>query len=170
MLRTIFPAPRFGRRSSITRSTRLLVAVAVIGATACGGDSGTTPSRPLAGVYSLEKVARIAVPVEVYEGPFYHATDQRSYDDFIVIMIGGFLELTAEGGYRTTLNYTAMKDGVEEIGSLRAWGVYTVAGDEIFLQRDNGVDFGAGRVERGTVVLSMDVIGKGVPKPYTFAR
>jgi hypothetical protein len=170
MLRTIFPAPRLRRRSRITRSTRLLVAAAVIGATACGGDSGTTPSKPLAGVYSLEKVARLAVPVEVYEGPFYHAADQRSYDDFIVIVIGGFLELTAEGGYRTTLNYRAIKDGEEEIGSLRAWGVYTVADDEIFFQRDNGTDFGAGKVESGAVVLSLDVVGKGVPKPYTFVR
>jgi hypothetical protein len=63
-----------------------------------------------------------------------------------------------------------VKDGVEEIGSLRAWGIYTVVDDEIFLRRDNGVDFGTGRLERGTVVLSMDVIGKGVAEPYTFVR
>ena len=170
MTRTIFAAPYVGRLSHITRIGRLLAAVAVIGATGCGGDSTNAPSTPLAGVYSLEKVARVAVPVQVYEGPFYHADDQRSYDEFIVIMTSGFLELTTEGSYRTTLNYRAVKDGVEEIGSLRAWGVYTVANDELFLQRDNGVDFGAGTVKSGTVTLSFDVVGKGAPKPYTFVR
>jgi hypothetical protein len=170
MTHTTFAAPRSGRLSHRAWAVRLLAAAVIISATACGGDSSTAPRQPIAGVYSLEQVARIAVPVEIYEGPFYHADDQRMYDDFVVIMTGGFLELTAEGSYRTTLNYTAVKDGVEEIGSLRAWGIYTVVDDEIFLRRDNGVDFGTGRLERGTVVLSMDVIGKGVAEPYTFVR
>ena len=170
MTRTRPAAPRVGRLSYRSRVVTLVAAATVIGATACGGDSSTTPSKPLAGVYSLERVARAAVPVQVYEGPFYHAEDQRSYDEFVVIMTGGFLELSAEGSYRTTLNYRVYKDGVEEIGSLRAWGVYTVANDEIFFQRDNGVDFGTGKVDDGAVILSMDVVGKNAPKPYTFVR
>ena len=148
----------------------MIAAAALIGTTACGGDSGTSPSKQLAGVYSLEKVARVSVPVQVYEGPFYQVEDQRSYDDFVVVMTSGLLQLTEEGSYQTTLNYTAYKDGEEEIGSLRAWGVYTVAGDELFLKRDNGVDFGTGKLEGGGVVLSLDVIGKGTIKPYAFER
>jgi len=170
MIHTTPAVPRVGRPATITRTLRLLATASLIGTTACGGDSSTTPSKPLAGVYSLERVARAAVPVQVYAGPFYHAEDQRSYDEFVVVMTGGFLELTAEGSYRTTLNYRAYKDGVEEIGSLRAWGVYTVANDEIFFRRDNGADVGTGKVDDGAVILSMDVVGKGTPKPYTFAR
>jgi hypothetical protein len=170
MTRTTLAAPRLGRLLHITRTGRLFAASALIGAAACGGDSGTAPSKAVAGVYSLEKVARVSVPVQVYEGPFYHVEDQRSYEDFVVIMTSGLLQLTQEGSYQTTLNYTAYKDGVEEVGSLRAWGTYTVANDEIFLKRDNGIDFGTGKLEGGAVVLSLDVIGKGVLKPYTFER
>jgi hypothetical protein len=170
MIHTTSAVPRVARLAYITRTLWLVATSFVIATTACGGNSGTTPSKPLAGVYSLERVARAAVPVQVYEGPFYHAEDQRSYDEFVVIMTGGFLELTAEGSYRTTLNYRAYKDGVEEIGSLRAWGVYTAADDEIFFRRDNGADVGTGTVDDGAVILSMDVVGKGGPKPYTFAR
>jgi len=169
MRRPTFAVPRVGRLSRIAH-TAMLLAATVIGASACGGDSSTTPSKAIAGVYSLEKVARLSVPVQVYEGPFYHAEDQRSYDEFVVVMTGGSLELTAEGSYRTTLNYRAYKDGVEEIGSLRAWGVYTVANDEIFLERDNDLDFGTGTLQDDGVTLYMDVVGKGTLKPYTFVR
>ena len=169
MRRPTFAAPHLGRLSRIAH-TAMLLAATVVGASACGGDSSTTPSRGIEGVYSLEKVARLSVPVQVYEGPFYHAEDQRSYDEFVVVMTGGSLELTAEGSYRTTLNYRAYKDGVEEIGSLRAWGVYTVANDEIFLERDNDLDFGTGTLQDDGVTLYMDVVGKGTLKPYTFVR
>ena len=169
MRRPTFTVSRFERFAQIARTTALLAGT-VMGASACGGDSSTTPSKPIAGVYSLEKVARLSVPVQVYEGPFYHAEDQRSYEEFVVVMSGGSLELTTEGSYRTTLNYRAYKDGVEETGSLRAWGVYTVANDEIFLERDNGLDFGTGTVKGDAVTLYMDVVGKGALKPYAFVR
>ena len=170
MTPTTFAAPQGSRLSRRAALVRLISVAAMLGATACGGDSATTPTTSIAGVYSLEKVSRMAVPVQVYEGPFYHDDDQRSYEEFVVIMTGGSLELTAQGTYRTTLDYRAIKDGVEEIGSLRARGVYTVEDDEIFFARDNGADAGTGTVERGTVVVPLDVVGKGVLKPYTFAR
>jgi hypothetical protein len=76
---------------------------------------------------------------------------------------------TCRAARRPAFLYRVYKDGIEEIGSLRAWGVDTVANDEIF-QRDNGVDFGTGKVDDGAVILSMDVVGKNAPKPYTFVR
>ena len=87
MTRLTFAAPRFSRLITQPRIATLLVA-ALIGASACGGDSSTSSARAIAGVYSLEKVARARLPVLVYEGPFYHADDQRSYDEFVVVMTG----------------------------------------------------------------------------------
>ena len=51
-------------------------------------------------------------------------------------------------------------------------GVYSLekVSRRISFRRDNGADVGTGRVERGTVVVSLDVVGKGTLKPYTFVQ
>jgi hypothetical protein len=162
-------------RGVAVRSRRLtkiaaIVVTLVAAAAACGGDSSTAPSIDPAGVYTLERVEQTSVPVQVYRGPYYHPNDARSYEDFVVTITGGTLQLDAAGTYHSTLNYRAMKDGVEEVSSIRAWGTYTVSGSEIYLVRDNGFDTGDGTVGKGTVTLALDVVDKGATKAYMFVK
>jgi hypothetical protein len=155
------------------RLTRVAVALAstLVAVAACGGDSSTAPKEaPLVGVYALRTVAQTAVPIEVYRGRFYHEIDGRWYDDFQVTVTGGTLQLDSSGGYHTTLNYRALKDGVEDVESLRAWGTYETHGKQIIVTRDNGIDDGEGTIGNGSVTLLLDIIGKGEVKPYTFVK
>jgi hypothetical protein len=157
------------RSRRLTKIAALAVTVVAVAA-ACGGDSSTSPTINPAGVYTLERVEQTSVPVQVYRGPYYHQNDARMYQEFIVTITGGTLQLDAAGTYHTTLNYRAMKDGVEEVSSIRAWGTYTVRGSEISLVRDNGVDTGDGTVATGSVTLALDVVDKGATKAYMFVK
>jgi hypothetical protein len=165
-----------GFRATLRRPARLTrVAVALVStlvaAAACGGDPSTAPAtESVVGVYQLRAVAQTALPIEVYRGPFYHEIDGRSYQDFEVTVTGGTLQLDASGGYHTTLNYKALKDGAKEETSLRAWGTYETHGRQIVITRDNGVDDGEGSIADGSVTLLLDIIGKGEVKPYTFVK
>lgn len=165
-----FRATSLRRPARLTRVAVALVSTVLVAA-ACGGDSSTAPATAsVVGVYQLRAVAQTALPFEVYRGPFYHEIDGRAYEDFEVTLTGGTLQLDASGGYHTTLNYTALKDGVEETASLRAWGTYETHGRQIVITRDNGVDDGEGTIDGGRVTLLLDIIGKGVVTPYTFVK
>jgi hypothetical protein len=148
-----------------------LVLATLAATTACSGDSSTAPTTTsLAGVYALRQIEQTALPVEVYRGPFYHEIDARQYTDFEVTLTGGTLQLDDAGAYHTTLNYKALKDGVEENSSLRGWGTYQIQGNRITLLRDNGFDGAEGTISGSSITLGIDVIGKGVVKPYTFVK
>ena len=142
----------------------------MMGIAACsGGDSATDPAQGPVGVYSLQQIDKQAVPVQVYRGRYYSEVDARYYEDFNVTVHGGTFQLDDSGGYHSTLNYVVIKDGREQIGTLRAWGSYEVRGDEIILKLDTG-ETGTGTIGKGSVTLWWDIVGKGVDKPYTFAR
>lgn len=170
MMNRCLRATPLRRPARLTRVAAALLST-LVAVAACGGDSSTAPTdASVVGVYALREVAQTAVPIEVYRGPFYHEVDGRMYNDFEVTVTGGTLQLDASGGYHTTLNYRALKDGVEQVTSLRAWGTYEMRGRQIVITRDNGVDDAEGTVANGSVTLVLDIIGKGVAKPYTFVK
>src|SRR5688572_26032858 len=157
-------------RAHLTKLTALVFASTMTGTTTgCGSDSGTAPSETPVGVYSLQQIDKKAVPVQVYRGKYYSEVDERYYEDFNVTVHGGTFQLDDSGGYRSTLNYVVIKDGREQVGTLRSWGSYEVQGDEITLRLDTG-ETGTGIIGKGTVTLFWDIVAKGVDKPYTFTR
>ena len=169
MMDRCFRATPLRRPARLTRFAAAAVLTTLVAG--CGGDASTAPaSESVVGVYALRAVAQTALPIEIYRGPFYHEIDGRSYEDFQVTVTGGTLQLDASGGYHTTLNYKALKDGAKEETSLRAWGTYETHGRQIVITRDNGVDDGEGSIADGSVTLLLDIIGKGEVKPYTFVK
>lgn len=163
-----------GRRATLraVRLTRTIgVVAAIVGAGCGGGDSSTGPSKPnVVGTYTLQQIGGAAMPVEIFNGS---ATDDLTgiwYAEFVVTVKGGTLELTPDGRYRTSFDYTLLHDGVREDRTLVAEGTYEVAGDRLTLLRDNGVDGSDGSVADGSVTVELTLMRNDPTKPFRFRK
>jgi hypothetical protein len=150
-----------------------LVAAVTIGIMACGGgkDAPTSPSSAnVAGTYALLEIDQASLPVEIFNGRASDATTGKVYDEFIVRIKDGALELDANGRYRTRFGYTLTLDGVPEDRTLTAQGTYEVKGKEIILTHENGVDKGGGSIEGGQITMEMTLVRNTPNKSYVFRK
>src|SRR5687767_11851971 len=107
MTHTSLTAPHRGRRGIQGRIAALLVAATLAAAIACaGGDSSTGPSsaKP-AGAYELRQVDGGAVPAKIYHGPYFDAATPHFYNQLIVEVTTGTIELDEDGRFRIELGY-----------------------------------------------------------------
>ena len=147
-------------------------AALVTGAVACGGgtDGSTAPPESHAGLYTLRQIARAAPPTKIYDGG---ATDDSTgtwYDQFIVTVNAGTLDLDGQGQYHMTFEYTLVHNGVSENRTQRAQGTYHVNGTRIVLIRDRGVDDAEGTVSADAITMEMTLMRNTPTVPYTFQK
>jgi hypothetical protein len=161
------------QKRRVTRMvTAFTAAVLVTGAAACGGgsDGTTAPRVSYAGLYTLRQIARVAPPTKIYDGG---ATDDSTgtwYDQFVVTINSGTLDLDDQGHYHITFEYTLVHNGVSENRTQRAQGTYHVEGTQIVLIRDTGVDGAEGTVSAGAITVEMTLMRNTPTVPYTFQK
>jgi len=156
MTHTHLTAPRRGRRGIQSRIAALLVAVSVAATTACaGGDSSTGPStaKP-AGAYELRQVDGGAVPAKIYHGPYFDAATPHFYNQLIVEVTTGLIELDDAGRFRIELGYRFTGDGQTALSEIEDEGEYEVQGGEIQFQSEGGSQYSA-TLQNGTIELPL---------------
>lgn len=152
-----------------------LCLIAIIGAStvACGdGNAATTaPTVTVAGTYVLQKIEDGVIPVEIFNGSASDATTGEWYDDFIVTIDTGTLELDPRGHYNSKFVYSLVLDGVAENRTITAQGTYEVSGKQVVLTRGDDLDDRTeGTIENGQVTLALTLMGGTANKPYVFRR
>ena len=140
-----------------TSLTALLVAATFAAVTACAGDSSTGPStdKP-AGVYELQQVDGNAVPAKIYHGPYFDAATPRFYNQLIVEVTTGTIELDQDGRFRIELGYRFTGDGKTALSELEDEGEYQVEDGEIQFQSDEGGEYSA-TLQNGTIELPLPI-------------
>ena len=150
-----------------------LVVAAAFAVTGCAGsDSSTGPStRTPAGAYELRQVDGNAIPAKIYHGPYFDAATPHFYNQLIVEVTQGTIELDADGRFRIELGYRFNGDGKIAVNALKDEGDYQVQGGEIQFQSDDGGQYAA-TLQDGTIDLPLaNTLKKEQPiVRYSFRR
>lgn len=164
-------APRTGWwRTTMTRRRGFLFATALLGATACGSDSGTGPGNRLAGTYILEEIGTVELPALIHQGPWLDRTNTRFYNKYIVSIYSGMVELDG-GEFLIELDGSVNADGQTFNNTAEVEGTYEVKGSTIsFMPASAPGAVVTARIEDGAIVLPLDLMGKGAQLDYVFRR
>jgi hypothetical protein len=157
--------------NAYTKVAGLMLAVALLGAGPCHSDSSTGPTeRGPGGTYSLRTIGNNAPPVEIHHGPwFIDGPNRHFYEQFVLQVTSATIEMDNNANYRMAFNMSYVGDGVPGTTVVQSAGSYTVNGSEIlFLPSTGGTT--AGRLQNGSIVLTLDFMQKQKPLDYTFRR
>lgn len=162
------------RRAFIRRSGSLLVATVLLVSGACAGDGGsnpaTAPTTSVAGNYNLRTIDGNAPPAEVYHGPWFDGVNKRFYNQMILVVKGGVINLDETDRWAMTFNVQVTLDDVTTQQTLAVQGTYTMDNGEIVMSTFDGSAAIAGTIRKGTIALTMDVGGNKREKAYSFTR
>ena len=152
----------------------LLFVLGLLATIACGGNSGgdktTGPTATVEGNYNLRNVDGNQLPVEVYHGPWFDGVNRRFYNQRIIVVKNGVINLDDTDRWAMTLDVQVTLDAVTTQQTLAIMGSYEIDGDEIVLSSfDDDTEF-AGTIKKGTISLSLDVGGSEREKAYSFTR
>jgi hypothetical protein len=165
------------RRASI-KFASFLVAVGLAAGTGCAGSSSGDSDSPTSpkptdpkGLYDLRTIDDAALPQEVYHGPWFDAQNQRFYNQMVLSVTSGQINVIANNRWAMTLNITQTLDGQKRTTSFYADGTYELDGSDIILNPETGnLSQIGGTIERGTVSFSMEFNGSNRPKAFAFKR
>lgn len=151
-----------------------LLVLGVLATIACGGNSGgdktTGPTASVEGNYNLRAVDGNQLPVEVYHGPWFDGVNRRFYNQRIVVVKNGVINLDDTDRWAMTLDVQVTLDAVTTQQTWAIMGSYEIDGDEILLSSfDVDADL-VGTITKGTISLSMDIAGSEREKAYSFRR
>ena len=145
-------------RAVITRLAIALAATLLTGATGCAApDSATGPKNEgggVAGSYSLSQANASKLPAKLYHGPYYDADIPHFWNQLVVTVTDGALELDDDGRYALSIDLSFTADGESASTSVDVEGDYEVQGDQVFFTADGGAEY-SGRVQNGTLVLEL---------------
>lgn len=166
----------FERPAFIRSAASLLLALGLLATIACGsnggGDktTGPTPTASVEGNYNLRNVDGNRPPVEVYHGPWFDGVNRRFYNQRILVVKNGVINLDDTDRWAMTLDVQVTLDAVTTQQTLAIMGSYEIEGDQIvFSSFDDDLEL-AGTIKKGTISLSMDVGGSEREKAYSFTR
>jgi len=166
----------FERPVFIRSAASLLLALGLLATIACGssggGDKATAPgpTATVEGNYNLRNVDGNRLPVEVYHGPWFDGVNKRFYNQMILVVKNGVINLDGTDRWAMTLDVQMTLDAVTTQQTLAVMGTYEIDGDQIvFSSFDDGTEL-AGTIKKGTISLSMDVGGSEREKGYSFTR
>jgi len=152
----------------------LLLVVGLLATIACGGNSGadktTGPTATIEGNYNLRNVDGNQLPVEVYHGPWFDGVNKRFYNQRIIVVKNGVINLDDTDRWAMTLDVQVTLDAVTTQQTLAIMGSYEIDGDEIVLSSFDDDTELAGTIKKGTISLSLDVGGSERAKAYSFTR
>lgn len=152
-----------------------LLTLGLLATIACGGDGGggdktTGPTATVEGNYNLRNVDGNQLPVEVYHGPWFDGVNKRFYNQRIIVVKKGVINLDDTDRWAMTLDVQVTLDAVTTQQTLAITGDYEIDGDEILLSSVDVDGELAGTIKKGTISLSMDVGGSERAKSYSFTR
>jgi hypothetical protein len=119
---------------------RILMALVLAAAAACGDNDSTGLGASVEGTYTLRTINGTALPYVVQSG----STTVRVIDDVITLNLNG--TYTETGHTQTTFNGTTTTDTGTDTGT------YTTAGTSITLRSNDGTSI-SGTINSGTLTL-----------------
>ena len=117
------------------RST--LLAAALLGLTACGGDSGPTgPSNKglVTGTYTLEEIDDEALPVAVHRGAYWDPDTGEFWNNYVVEVRGGYIEIREDETFYIAFQIKITADGQTGQGTFEMEGEWDEIKDEVVLR------------------------------------
>jgi len=161
---------RLRGRPRISQAIAAMALVAALaGATACGSDSGTGPAKGPEGLYPLQQVDGSAPPVEIHHGPYFDAPTHHFYNQLVMQVTGGTIELDDNANFSMEFEMEYVGDGEPGTTSLQLEGSYTVNGSDILFMPNIGGTL-SGTLQGKAITLSIDFLQEDNPLDYTFRR
>jgi hypothetical protein len=135
------------------------IAIAIALGCAPSSDSSTSPEQTdPRGMYQLEAINFVTIPSKAYHGPYFDPVTTRFYNQQIVMVNRGSINLLNNGNWAITMAYYAD-------------GTYEIDGDELRLATRNGTTGTAiGTIGDGSLSLTLDLLGAKTTRTYDFGR
>jgi hypothetical protein len=123
------------------------------------------------GMYELAAINDVAIPSKAYHGPYFDPVTTRFYNQQIVMVNRGSINLLNNGNWAMTMDLTITRDGAVSTKAFYADGTYQIVGDELQLTTRNGTTGTAsGIIGDGTLSLTLDLLGAKTTRQYEFGR
>ena len=135
-------------------------------------DSSTSPEQDdPRGLYQLQAINYVTIPSKAYHGPYFDPVTTRFYNQQIVMVNRGSINLLNNGNWAITMDLTITRDGVVSTKAFYADGTYEIVGDELWLTTRNGTTGTAtGTIGDGSLSLTLDLLGAKTTRTYDFGR
>ena len=148
------------------------VAIAIALGCAPNSDSSSGPEQvDPRGMYELEAINLVWLPSKAYHGPYFDPVTTRFYNQQIVMVNRGSINLLNNGNWAITMDLTITRDGVVSTKAYYADGTYDIVGDELRLTTRTGSTGAAiGTIGDGTLSLTLDLLGAKTTRTYDFGR
>lgn len=167
---TLEPAHR-----SLTRLMRSLIfataSAIFIGASGCGSGSPTTAPNggKVTGTYTLEYVEDEELPVAIHRGAWLDPATGIFYNNFIVEITNGYMELRENETFYLALQVRIQADGQEARTTLQFEGEWDEVKDQIVLRVAGG---GMQVLDRdgSWLTTNVDIVGTGDVVELDFKR
>jgi hypothetical protein len=162
------------RRAWIQGLTAVLLAVtttltACSGGGASGSATGPTNSDPK-GLYALRSIDG-KLPGEIYHGPWFDPASRRFYNQRVVVVDSGTVDLGKGNVWTMLLWLRQSLDGVTSSGLYNTAGIYEIDADQIVLRPRDGTGSGvSGTFAPGTIGLSLDLAESTRARAFTFRK
>ena len=123
------------------------------------------------GMYELEAINDVTIPSKAYHGPYFDPVTTRFYNQQIVMVNRGSINLLTNGNWAITMDLTITRDGVVTTKAYYADGTYEIVGNELRLTTRTGTTGTAiGSIGDGTLSLTLDLLGAKTTRQYDFGR
>ena len=148
------------------------VAIAMSLACAPNSDSSTSPQQAdPRGMYQLEAINAVLLPSKAYHGPYFDPVTTRFYNQQIVMVNRGSINLLNNGNWAIAMDLTITRDGVVSTKAYYADGTYEIVGNELRLTTRTGTTGSAtGTISDGNLSLTLDLLGAKTTRQYDFGR
>ena len=174
-------AARGARRAFISRRLSILFAAATVALAGCAGDSAS-PTDPgnnnnnnnnndPKGLYDLRTIDNTALPGEIYHGPYFDPATTRFYNQMVLLVTRGSVNIIANNRWAMTLDINKTMDGKAGQTTFYSEGTYELQGNQILFkpETDNLTEL-TGTLERGTISFSVAFNGSKNEKAFNFKR
>jgi len=187
-MHTTLNAGASARRAGIARMVHGLAVISVLAVAACGGGSdGATgpkndplpaptpnptpnPANPQ-GLYDLRTIDNAALPQEVYHGPWFDPENSRFYNQMVLLVTRGSVNIIANNKWAMTLDITQTLDDKVVKTTFYADGTYELQGTNVVMTPNttNLTQIGA-TLDRGQLSFSLSFNGSKRDKAFAFKK
>ena len=163
------------RRATILALRALFLTGVTVAASGCGGasDSSTAPDNNTdpKGLYDLRTIDNTALPQEVYHGPWFDPENRRFYNQMVLLVTRGSVNVIKGERWAMSLDITRTLDGVASTTTLYADGSYELQGTDLVLKPTTpNLTEVTGTLDRGTISFSLEFNGSKRPKAFNFKK
>jgi len=171
-------AAHSARRAVISRRVSILFAAATVALAACGGDSAaptapgntTTNNADPKGLYDLRTIDNASLPGEIYHGPYFDPATTRFYNQMVLLVTRGSVNIIANNRWAMTLDIKTTMDDKQGATTFYADGTYELQGKDIVFTPVNGdLSEVRGTLDRGAISFSI-AFNKSRERAFTFKR